>query len=96
MVIKGWIFSLCSSSILRKPETLNSKTKDLFKLMTNDNYMMYLEIHDLSDGKRVFNAGTRYDWYVIQNRNNQGQKTKLKDETGLDHELELMDWRTFT
>lgn len=27
----------------------------------------YLEIHDVKDGKKTFNAGTRYDWYVIEN-----------------------------
>jgi len=77
----------------RKPESLNSKTKGLFKLLTNDNHMIYLEIHDLSDGKRVFNAGTRYDWYVVQNRYNPGEKSKIRDEKGLYYELDLMNWK---
>ena len=32
--------------------------------------MLYLEIHNESDGIATFKAETRYDWYVIQNNNN--------------------------
>jgi hypothetical protein len=34
----------------RKPDSKNSKNKNMFKLMTRDNSMFYLEIHDSNDG----------------------------------------------
>ena len=27
----------------------------------------YMEIHDVNDGQRLFNASTNYDWYIMQN-----------------------------
>lgn len=30
--------------------------------------MIYLEIHNIKDGKQIFNAGTRYDWYIIEKK----------------------------
>ena len=50
----------------RKPESEKSKYKGLFKLMTQDNQMLYLEIHGTKDGMKIFNCGTRYDWYIIK------------------------------
>jgi len=38
-------------------------------LMTKENQMLYLEIHGIKDGQKVFNCGTRYDWYLIQKTN---------------------------
>ena len=49
----------------RKPESSKSKYYGLFKLMTQENQMLYLSIHGLKDGKNTFDCGTRYDWYVI-------------------------------
>jgi hypothetical protein len=75
----------------RKPESKNSKTKGLFKLMVEDNFMEYLEIHDLNDGKNVFNAGTRYDWYVIKN-SKPTNHTNIRDEKGILHKIDLTKW----
>jgi hypothetical protein len=36
--------------------------KDIF-----DKNLLYLEIHDEKDGRKVFESATRYDWYVLQN-----------------------------
>ncbi len=63
----------------RKPESDRSKYKGLFKLMTHDNQMIYLEIHDTKDGMKVFKCGTRYDWYLLQ-------KTKCFKETIINDE----------
>ena len=30
--------------------------------------MIYLSIHGINDGKKTFKCGTRYDWYLIQNK----------------------------
>ena len=29
--------------------------------------MLYLEIHGMSDGQRLFKASTKYDWYIAKN-----------------------------
>ena len=50
----------------RKPESEKSKFKNLFELMTHTNQLLYLEIHDTKDGMKIFNAGTRYDWYLLE------------------------------
>lgn len=57
---------------------VNGKFKKLQKKMFEKN-MLYLEIHNESDGIVTFKAETRYDWYVIQNNNNY-TTTKIKFE----------------
>jgi putative lipoic acid-binding regulatory protein len=43
--------------------------------------ILYLEIHNHYDGVKIFGAQTRYDWYVLQNRNI-FNKTEVRDENG--------------
>jgi hypothetical protein len=50
----------------RKPQSEKSKFRGLLTLMTHDNQMLYLEMHNAKDGLKTFNEGTRYDWNVIQ------------------------------
>lgn len=50
----------------RKPNTERGKFYGLYKLMTQENQMIYLSIHGIKDGQKTFNCGTRYDWYIIQ------------------------------
>ena len=50
----------------RKPTNTNSRYSNLLKIMTKENQMLYLEMHDLRDGKQTFDCGTRYDWYLIE------------------------------
>jgi hypothetical protein len=73
----------------RKPESEKSKTRGLYKLMTNDNTMLYLEIHDSKDGLKTFKAGTRYDWYVIKHTKNDNYTTRIKDQLGVTSKLNL-------
>lgn len=61
-------------SAWRKPE------HELFKVFQKNN-LKYLEMHDQKDGLTTFGAGTRYDWYVLENKANQG-KTIIIDEIG--------------
>jgi hypothetical protein len=75
----------------RKPESEKSKYKKLFKLMTCENQMVYLEIHNTKDGLKMFGCGTRYDWYVIQKKE-QYKNTIVKDETGITTLLNLKEW----
>ena len=76
----------------RKPASEKSKTHGLYKLMTKDNTMRYLEIHDSKDGLKTFQAGTRYDWYVIKASKNNNYKTIIKDELGITSKINLNDW----
>jgi hypothetical protein len=43
--------------------------------------LLYLEIHDVSDGQKVFKASTRYDWYVLKN-SPCIERTKIKGQDG--------------
>ena len=49
----------------RKPNTEKGKFYGMFDDMTKKNQMIYLEIHGIKDGQKVFKCGTRYDWYLI-------------------------------
>ena len=73
----------------RKPNTVRSRNFGLYKLMTKNNTILYLEIHDSKDGLKTFKAGTRYDWYVIKRAKNEDYKTIIKDELGITSKLNL-------
>ncbi len=75
----------------RKPESENSKYNGLYKLMTNENQMLYLEIHSTDDGMKVFKCGTRYDWYIIQ-KTKAVKPTIVKDEDGKLLEIDTSKW----
>lgn len=51
----------------------------------------HISIHDSKAGKETFGVGTRYDWYVLQNAPSKGS-TKVKDEQGLEHKINLSLW----
>lgn len=73
----------------RKPNTEKSKMYGLFEKMTKEASMMYVEIHDVKDGMKTFNCGTRYDWYVIRNTKNKNCKTIIIDQEGKNYEINL-------
>jgi hypothetical protein len=79
----------------RKPEynegRKKSKNAGMFELMSHDNQMIYLEIHDTNDGLRVFKAGTRYDFYVLK-KTPAVENTKIKDMHGHISEIDLRDF----
>lgn len=80
-------------ALWRKPPSPSTPT--LFKLMTHENHMLYLEIHNKPDGKRVFGVQTRYDFYVIQKRKRiPGVSTTfIKDQYGQEHpSFDLSRW----
>jgi len=52
----------------RKPNTERGSFYGLYKLMTQENQMIYLSIQGIKDGQQTFNCGTRYDWYIIQHK----------------------------
>jgi len=52
---------------------------------------LYLEIHDAKDGKKMFNAGTRYDFYTLQNKQC-SEPTIVVDETGNKSTVDFREW----
>jgi hypothetical protein len=74
----------------RKPNTERGKFTKMFDLMTKQNQMLYLEIHGIKDGKKVFNCGTRFDWYLIE-KTNQYKNTIIVDEDGKHNEINLSE-----
>lgn len=50
--------------------------------------MLYLEIHDEKDGRKIFGVSSRYDWYVLCNKPN-SNPTKIKDQTGYTYESDI-------
>ena len=74
----------------RKPNTERGKFYGLYKLMTQENQMIYLSIHGIKDGQKTFNCGTRYDWYLIE-KTNQYKNTIIVDEDGKQNEINLSE-----
>jgi hypothetical protein len=79
LLIKNGYLLFVHPSGWRKPSSENTKYGNLYKLMTYDNTMIYLEIHNINDGYKIFNCGTRYDWYLIQKKKS-NNNTIIKDE----------------
>lgn len=76
----------------RKPASVHSRYKIFFKLMAHEHTMLYLQMHNLKDGIKIFNAGTRFDFYVIKKTPNTNFKTKILDETKKVNFLNLNEW----
>jgi len=72
----------------RKPNTSRGKFNGMYKKMAIDNQMIYLEMHNTKDGQKVFNKGTRYDFYLLQKTERTGN-TLLNDEAYNKYELDL-------
>jgi len=81
ILVKDGYLCFIHPSGWRKPESNKSKYKNLFKIMTKENQMLYLEIHNTKDGMKMFKTGTRYDWYVLKKRKN-NILTEIKGEDG--------------
>jgi hypothetical protein len=79
----------------RKPEynegRKKSKNAGVFDLMAHQNQIEYLEIHNAKDGKYVFNAGTRYDFYTLK-KTPVTKSTIVKDMYGKLSEVNMKDF----
>lgn len=75
---EGGYLSLVHPTIWRKPQSERSSSKEVSELMFSKQ-ILYLEMHNSQDGLKTFNAGTRYDFYVIENVNLY-KKTEINDE----------------
>jgi len=77
-------------SMWRKPESKNSKNKGLYNFFTKYQ-IVYLEIHGVKDGLSTFGAGTRYDWYLMQNKSYHKPITII-DEDGIENIIDIREW----
>lgn len=53
--------------------------------------LIYLEIHNVEDGLKMFRCATRYDWYLLQN-NEYLYNTIIKGEDGEINTINLKEW----
>ena len=79
--------SLVHPTIWRKPQSEKSSSKEVNKLMMSKQ-IHYLEMHDSKDGMKTFNAGTRYDFYVLENCDIY-TTTKINDEDRIITDVDL-------
>ena len=75
----------------RKPNTDKGKFNELFKHLTYNNHLVYLEMNNIDKGKEVFHCGTRYDWYIMKACKS-SQPTTIKDENG---KINIIDMKSF-
>lgn len=84
LVVDGGYVCLVHPSSWRSPTGQFTETRD--SLLQKQ--IRYLEIHSADDGRKVFGAGTRYDWYVLQNVS-PNKETTLKGEDGKTYQFDL-------
>jgi len=72
------------------PSLWRQLDNSLLKLIKSKQ-LIYLEIHNSNDGRKTFNCSTRYDWYILQNKD-YSYNTVIKDEIGIIHDINLQGW----
>jgi len=87
---KGYLVFVHPSA-WRKPDKKDSDDSTLFKKMSRECQIEYLEIHSKPDGLKMFGVQTRYDWYILKNVPC-FKKTTIKDETGKIQNIDLRKW----
>jgi hypothetical protein len=83
---KGGLLVYVHPALWRQPLTEKSKCPVL-----REKQLLYLEIHSLKDGSKMFGANTRYDFYVLQN-DPIYKKTVIVDEDGNLLKIDLKKW----
>lgn len=61
-------------------------------MICKKNQLLYLSIHNTSDGIKTFNCGTRYDWYLVK-KTKKYKTTIIKDENNKIHYLDLEQFK---
>jgi hypothetical protein len=77
----------------RKPDKERSKYHNLFSLLTQQNWLKYLEMHTKKDGRTMFACNTFFDWYLIQKREPEKSISLIKDTEGKEHTICLKDMK---
>ena len=60
--------------------------------LIKEKQLIYLEIHNIDDGLKIFNCSTRYDWYLLQNKKYY-KNTIIKCEDGKIENENLLEWQ---
>jgi hypothetical protein len=78
----------------RKPATIKGKFNGMYKMMTQDCKMLYLNINNAKQGLSIFKCGTRYDYYLLQNSKNDNNLTTIIDEDNIECKIDISkyDW----
>jgi hypothetical protein len=92
LIVKNGYLLYVNPAGWRKPSNDKSKYNGLYELMTQENQMIYLSIHNTKDGIKNFKCGTRYDWYLIQKKDKY-QNTIINDENNKIYNLDLEKWK---
>jgi hypothetical protein len=79
------VLAFIHPSSWRKPE------HEMWSMITS-HQLLYLTIYPESDGNKLFDAGTRFDWYILENTPSKKQ-TIINDEEGVSSKLKLNDWK---
>jgi len=66
------------------------KFHKLWNILSNKQ-LLYLHIYSKKDGNRLFNVSSRFDLYVLQNKENT-KPTDIIDELGEKHEIKVNEW----
>ena len=85
IAIKGHLAFITPSG-WRRPE------HPIFDKLTKDNRLLYLHIYSKSDGQQLLGAQTRFDLYVVQEGIHLRQKTRIIDEKGKTHTINVNKW----
>ena len=93
-LINGGYLLFVHPSGWRKPCYSRSQFSGLFELMTHKNYLKYLSIHSVKDGKQAFNCSTRYDYYLIEKTEQHGN-TIVNDEMSIQNEYSMRELKWF-
>lgn len=72
----------------RSPEGNYRKVYDLIK----DHKLIYLNTNDLESGHRDFKVAICYDYYIVQNINDNSYKTEINDIKGNRFKINLNNW----
>lgn len=90
---KGGILSFIHPAGWRKPTDEKGNFVGLYNLMAKEKAMVFLEMNNAITGRKVFECGTRFDWYVIFNEEKKkGQVTKVIDQDEFEHSIDLSRW----
>lgn len=64
--------------------------RDVYDKIMSKN-LIYLNMNDFKKGKKVFNVGTNFDYYLVKNNNNK-QPVKIVDIYDKEYTLDLSKW----
>jgi len=87
---KGFL-SLVHPALWRKPQSNSNTLCSSLKSKLFEKNILFLNINGVQKGESIFDAGTRFDWYVIKNLNNSSY-TNIIDEENNYISIKVNEW----